>query len=203
MDNLTNKNQDYVSGCITHPLGRHLMNPAILMSNRNLHSVCNTRKITFVDNTSTFIAKSNAPQKDLYEDPLYPSRKGMLKLACNIKYPGAEFTMFQADGYGPHLYPSGVIWHHSDQLAHQQQPERTDNLTVDKRLPPLMLWFSLLVDSLPPIYPYTIEVLCFHLTILPWQSRMYTLTVVNNNHRPPIPLKWYHKPCASCRGSLS
>ena len=51
----------------------------------------------------------------------------MLKLARNIKYPGAEFTMFQADGYGPHLYPSGAIRHHSDQPAHQQQPERSDN----------------------------------------------------------------------------
>ena len=41
--------------------GRHLMNPAILSSNRNLHSVCNALKITFVDNTSTFVAKRNAP----------------------------------------------------------------------------------------------------------------------------------------------
>ena len=74
--------------------GRHLMNPAILLSNGNLLSVCNALKITFVDNTSTFVAKSNAPQKVLYEDPLQPSRKGMLKLARNIKYPGAEFAIF-------------------------------------------------------------------------------------------------------------
>ena len=185
--------------------GRHLMNPAILSSNRNLHSVCDALKITFVDNTSTFVAKSNAapPSPDLYEDPLHPSRKGMLKLARNIKYPGAEFTMFQTDGCGPHLYPSGAIRHHSDQPAHQQQPDRSDNLTVDKRLLPLILRFSPLVDSLPPFYPYALEVLCFHLTILPWQSRTYTLTAVRNNHGPPIPLRRYHKPCASCRGSFS
>lgn len=102
MDNLINKNQDYVSSCITlvssiiSARGRHLMNPAILSSNRNLLSVCNALKITFVDNASTFVAKSNAPQKVIYEDldPLQPSRKGMLKLARNIKYPGAEFTIF-------------------------------------------------------------------------------------------------------------
>ena len=67
------------------------------------------------------------PPQNLYEDPLQPSRKGMLKPARNIKYPGAEFTMFQADGYGPHLYPNSAIRHHSDQPAHQQQPERSDN----------------------------------------------------------------------------
>ena len=39
--------------------GKHLMNPAILSPNRNLHSVCDALKITFVDNTSTFVAKSN------------------------------------------------------------------------------------------------------------------------------------------------
>ena len=64
--------------------------------------------------------------------------------------------MFQTDGYGPHLYPSGAIRHHSDQPAHQQQPERSANLTVDKRLLPLILRFSPLVDSLPPISPYTL-----------------------------------------------
>ena len=67
----------------------------------------------------------------------------------------------------------------------------------------LILRFSPLVDSLPPIYPYTLEVLCFHLTILPWQSLTYPLTAFNNNHRLPIPLRRYHKQCASCRGSFS
>ncbi len=35
--------------------------------------------------------------------------------------------MFQTDGYGPHLYPSGAIRHHCYQPAHQQQPERSAN----------------------------------------------------------------------------
>ena len=96
------------------------MNPAILSPDRNLHSVCDALKITFVDNTSTFVAKSNAapPSPDLYEDPLHPSRKGMLKLARNIKYPGAEFTMFETDGYGPHLYPCTNLELHGNYIPY-------------------------------------------------------------------------------------
>ena len=71
-------------------------------------------------NASTFVAKSNAapPSPDLYEDPLHPSRKGMLKLARNIKYPGAEFTMFQTDGYGPHLYPCTNLEFHGNYIPY-------------------------------------------------------------------------------------
>ena len=71
--------------------GRHLMNPAITTSNQNLQSVCSRLGIKFVNNRNTFLAKSNAPKKELYADPLHPSMKGTLKLARNIKYPDQDF----------------------------------------------------------------------------------------------------------------
>ena len=139
-------------------LGRHLMNPAILSSNRNLHSVCNALKITFVDNTSTFVAKCNVapppptPPPDLYEDHLHPSRKGMLATSnilelnslCS-KLTVTTHTCTPVVRFDIILISRPTSNNLKDQLI----------LTVDKRLLPLILRFSPLVDSLPPIYPYT------------------------------------------------
>ena len=143
------------------------------------------------------------PPPDLYEDPPQPSRKGMLKRARNIKYPGAEFTIFQAGGYGPHLYPNSAIRHHSDQPAQQQQPERSDNF--NKR--------QTCTIPHPPFFtsrrqPATHLSLHPGGTVLPAYHPPMAVPNVhadrfNNNHKPPIQLRRYHKPCASCRGSFS
>ena len=82
-----------IASAIIPARGRHLMNPTISSSNQNLHTVCSHLHIKFVNHRSTFITKSGAPRKDLYENALHPSIKGTLKLARNIKYPDHDFSV--------------------------------------------------------------------------------------------------------------
>ena len=77
--------------------GRHPMNPAITKSNHDLKSACRKQHVTCVDHHDTFAAKSQAPKKAWYDNALYPSRQGLLKLDRNIKYPNANLGKSQGN----------------------------------------------------------------------------------------------------------
>ena len=84
-----------IASSIIPARGRHPMNPAIAKSNDNLKSACRQQHVTCVDHYDTFVAKSQAPQKALYDNALHPSRQGLLKLARNIKYLNANLGKSQ------------------------------------------------------------------------------------------------------------
>ena len=76
--------------------GRHPMNEAIIKS--NLKSACCQQHVRCIDHYDTFVARSHAPKKAMYDNALHPSRQSMLKLARNLKYSSANFSHSQGKG---------------------------------------------------------------------------------------------------------
>ena len=72
--------------------GRHPLNQAISQSNINLEEACRRQQAMCVPHYTTFVTKSQAPQKALYADCFHPSRLGLLKLARNLEYPESTFS---------------------------------------------------------------------------------------------------------------
>ena len=95
-----------IASSIIPARGRHPINPAIAKSNDNLKSVCRQRHVIYVDHHDTFVARSQAPKKALYDNALHPSRQGLMKLARNIKYPNANVSQSQGkEGRNPRPCP--------------------------------------------------------------------------------------------------
>ena len=84
-----------IASSIIPARGRHPINSTIAKSNDNLKSVCRQHHVTYVDHHDTFVARSQAPKKVLYDNALHPSRQCLLKLARNIKYPNANVSQSQ------------------------------------------------------------------------------------------------------------
>ena len=122
------------------------------------------------------------PSPELYEDHLHPSRKGILATSNILELNSLCSKLTVTAHTCTPIVRFDII------LISQPTSNNLKDriiLTRDKRVLSLILHFSPLVDSLPPIYPYTLEVLCFQLTILPWQFRTYTLTgsTTTTNHQ--------------------
>ena len=95
-----------IASSIIPARGRHPINPTIAKSNANLKSACREHHVTYVDHHDTFVARSQAPKKALYDNALHPSRQGLLKLARNLKYPNANVSQSQGkEGRNPRSCP--------------------------------------------------------------------------------------------------
>ena len=69
---------------IIPPYGRHPLFQPASVSTSNLRGICKREGVPFIDNTNSFLARSGAPKKAVYEDSLHPSDQGYEFLAQNI-----------------------------------------------------------------------------------------------------------------------
>ena len=67
---------------IVHPMGRLR---TAQVSNSALRAVCSREKVSVVDHTGAFTARSGAPRKDLYRDQVHPSDSGTSRLVFNLQ----------------------------------------------------------------------------------------------------------------------
>ena len=71
-----------LASSLVSPMGR--LRKTVQVSNAALLAVCSREKVSVVDHTNTFTARSGATRKDLYRDQLHPSDSGTSRLWCLI-----------------------------------------------------------------------------------------------------------------------
>ena len=68
---------------IVPPMGR--LRKTVQVSNAALLAVCNREKVSVVNHTDAFTARSGAPRKHLYRDQLHPSDGGTSRMVFNLQ----------------------------------------------------------------------------------------------------------------------
>ena len=101
---------------IVPPMGR--LRKTVQVSNAALLAVYNREKVSFINHTDAFTARSGAPQKHLYRDQLHPSDGGMSRLVFNLQLAtGTRHRQAQ------HHLPSSRPQHRQDPAQPQQRQE--------------------------------------------------------------------------------
>ena len=101
---------------IVPPMGR--LRKTVQVSNAALLAVCNREKVSFINHTDAFTARSGAPRKHLYRDQLHPSDGGTSRLVFNLQLAtGARRRQAQ------HHLPSSRPHHRQDPAQPQQRQE--------------------------------------------------------------------------------
>ena len=101
---------------IVPPMGR--LKKTVQISNTVLMAVCNREKVSFINHTETFTARSGTPWKYLYRDQLHPSDGGTSRMVFNLQLAtGARHRQAH------HHLPSSRPQHRQDPAQPQQRQE--------------------------------------------------------------------------------
>ena len=101
---------------IVPPMGR--LRKTVQVSNAALLAVCNREKVSVVNHTDAFTARSGAPRKHLYRDQLHPSDGGTSRMVFNLQLATGALRP-QAH----HHLPSSRPQHRQDPAQPQQRQE--------------------------------------------------------------------------------
>ena len=102
---------------IVPPMGR--LRKTVQLSNASLLAVCNREKVSVVNHTDAFTARSGEPRKHLYGDQLHPSDGGTSRMVFNLQLATGALRC-QAD----HHLPSSRPQQRQDPAQPQQRQER-------------------------------------------------------------------------------
>ena len=101
---------------IVPPMGR--LRKTVQVSNATLLAVCNREKVSVVNHTDAFTARSGASRKHLYRDQLHPSDGGTSRMVFNLQLATGALRR-QAH----HHLPSSRPQHRQDPAQPQQRQE--------------------------------------------------------------------------------
>ena len=85
--------------------GRMNINNAIIPTNTSMERACERAGVTFINNTSNFVANSGAPKLSMYHDAVHPNQRGVAQLASSIKRTILGWIQSERTHYGRRNQP--------------------------------------------------------------------------------------------------